>query len=172
MAAYQESEKDKVLSIALDELRRVHDHVSNAYDQLRLKALAMIAGEVAIITFLLTGDSESKLAIPHSIAGRIFLGAGVAALFGAFVLLLSGILSGIWHLPGDMDEIEQINNGIDNRYDTAEKFLLFLKRDYLDGNRKCITIVSVKAKRVNWGLYLLLAGTIILSVIKYGGQHK
>ena len=155
----------------MDELRRVHDHISNSYDQLRIKALGMIAGEVAVVTFILAADDHSKIHVSNS-AEKVFLAAGIVALLAAATLLITSITSGDWFIPGDMDEIEQINNGVDNRYDTTEKFLLFLRSDYLSGNRDCIKIVSRKAKKVNWGLYLLLAGTIILLVLKYGGPHK
>ncbi|HSX28983.1 MAG TPA: hypothetical protein VLE73_00325 [Candidatus Saccharimonadales bacterium] len=167
----EESEKSKTLRIALDELRRVHEHVSKAYDQLRTKALAMIAGEVAIITFLFSGDKDTRIGMPEDIASRLFLFAGLLALAAAFCLLIRSIASDGWYIPGDMDEIEQIDNGKDNRYDTSEKFLLFLKKDYLESTRDCIKILNRKGKWVNWGLYLLLGGIIILVVIKYGGIH-
>lgn len=166
-----EPEKIKILRVALDELRRVHDHISNAYDQLRIKALAMIAGEVAIVTFILAADDHTQIHV-SDLAERIFLGVGVVALLLAFILLISTITSSDWFIPGDMDEIEQIDNGKDNRYETLEKFLFFLRTDYLDGNRKCIKILAKKGFRLNWGLYFLLAGAIILLVLKYGGLHK
>ncbi|HVW97051.1 MAG TPA: hypothetical protein VHA56_13860 [Mucilaginibacter sp.] len=166
-------EKIEILLIAIKELRRVHSHISNAYDQLRIKALAMIAGEVAIVSFIFASDgANDHFQIPHSPAGRIFLSIGVAFVSLAFGLLVTSITSGLWPVPGDMDEIEQIDNGIDNRYDSIEKFLKFLRKDYLEANRLCMKIVATKAKRVNWGLYLLLAGVIILMVIKLGGPHQ
>jgi|GEM_PF-1285907 len=166
-----ETAKVQVLKVALDELRRVHDHISNAYDQLRIKALGMIAGEVAIVTFILAADDHTEIHASDS-AEHVFLGAGVFALATAAFLLISAIASGDWFIPGDMGEIEQIDNGKDNRYDTVEKFLLFLREDYLDANRMCTKIIGQRAKRVNWGLYLLLAGAIILLVLKYGGLRK
>jgi len=147
----------------------VHDKISNAHDQLRNKALAMIAGEIAIVTFLFSGGSDSSIKIPDEASGIIFLFIGVFSLILSFGLLLSSVKSGIWHVPGDMEEIEQIDNGIDHRYGTLEKFLKFLRKDYLSGNRACMSIIAAKSKRVNWGLYLLLSGVIILIVLKYGG---
>ncbi len=170
MAIYRESVKEKILNIALGELRRVHEHVSNSYDQLRIKALGMIAGEVAIVTFILAANDNSKIKI-NTVADGIFLGLGIAALLSAAALLISSITSGDWYIPGDMDEIEQIDNGVDNRYDNVEKLLLFLRKDYLEGTRQCIKIVTRRARRVNWGLYMLLSGSIILLVLKYGGRY-
>jgi len=164
------SEKNKIITVALEELRRVHDHVSNAYDQLRVKALAMIGGEVAIITFILAADDHSKIVV-SDIAEKIFLIAGIVALILAFILLLGAVLSSDWPVPGDMNEIELIDNGIDDRYDTLEKFLKFLRKDYLEGNRECMKILERKGRRANWALYLLLAGAILLIVLKYGGKH-
>lgn len=162
-----------VLRIALDELRRVHDHISNIYDQLRVRILALLAGQVAIVTFLFSGNKETRINIPADDAGRIFLSIGAASMILAFTLFVYLIASTRgWPIPGDMDEIEQIDNGLDNRYDTEEKFLLFLRKDYLNGNRECMKILSRKAIKFNLALYLLLAGAIILLIIKYGGMHK
>jgi hypothetical protein len=128
----------------------------------------MIAGEVAIVAFLFS-DQNAKLARPHDLAGQIFFLAGFLGLWAAFILLIRSIVSGAWYLPGDMDEIEQLYNGNDNRYDTEEKLLFFLRKDYLDGNRECIKIINQRASWVNWGLYMLLGSVIILIALKYGG---
>lgn len=167
-----ESEKVKVLRIALDELRRVHEHVSNAYDGLRTRVLAMLAGQVAIVTFLFSGTDSSRIGIPPDTAGRIFLTIGIVALISSFALFvyLTASSKG-WPVPGDINEIEEIDNGNDCRYDTVEKFLLFLRKDYLQSTRECINILEKKAIRFNIALYLLLVSVIILLAIKYGGLH-
>lgn len=171
MSASEDSQSVKVLKIALEELRRVHDHITNSYDQLRTKALTMIAGEVAIVAFLFS-DQNAKLIMPHDLAGIIFFLTALSGLLSAFLLLIRSIAPGTWYVPGDMEEIEQINNGSDNRYETDEKFLLFLRKDYLESSYKCIQIINRRANWVNWGLYILLASVIILIALKYGGPTQ
>jgi hypothetical protein len=173
MAGHEDTETEVILQVALDELRIVHEKISNVYDQLRIRILALLAGQVAIVTFLFSGDKDERIHLPLETSGKIFLAIGILCMILAFILFVYLIASTRdWPIPGDMNEIEQINNGNDNRYDSLEKFLLFLRKDYLEGNRECIKTIAKKATKFNLALYLLLAGVIILLVIKYGGMHK
>ena len=50
----------ELLVLAVDELRRLHDSITQSFDNLRGKALALLAGEVAIVTFLFSADGSKK----------------------------------------------------------------------------------------------------------------
>jgi len=59
--SYTVDEKS-ILNMSMRELRHVYDHICNIFDQLRVKALTLIAGEVAIVSFIF--GTKDKLQIP------------------------------------------------------------------------------------------------------------
>jgi hypothetical protein len=69
MESIPTSEKIAVLRAALRDIRRMYDHISNTYDQLRLKSIGLIAGEIALVAFIFAANN---LAIPHQYYGRVF----------------------------------------------------------------------------------------------------
>src|SRR5581483_10491751 len=95
-----DTEKIKILKISLDELRRFYDHVSNIYDQLRLKALALIAGELGIVGFIFSDASTRH--IPRQVDTQLFYFAGIIFLALAFGSLLWTISSFSWQIPHDL----------------------------------------------------------------------
>lgn len=142
-------------------MRCFFNHVSNIYDQLRLKALAVLAGEVAIVTFMFT---DKGIAIPDAIDSRIFFFAGVLLLCLAFASLLWTIAPLEWKIPYDQYSSENLK-----KFKTQEEFLEYLNDDYCIATRHCLPLVSHKARRFTWTIYMLATGVIILMVIKYGG---
>jgi hypothetical protein len=41
-----------ILTVSLDELRRFYDRMNHILDRVKTKALALIAGEIAVVSFL------------------------------------------------------------------------------------------------------------------------
>jgi hypothetical protein len=163
VAATDPAEKEKMLSLALEELRRTYDHINNIYDQLRVKVLALIGGEVAIVTLLFA----IGMPLPRTVYGAIFLAAGLLFLSLAFALLLWIVSTVQWKIPVDMDEVASIYK----RYNDAIGFLEYLRDDYIKCINHCAGHVSNRAKRFNWAIYVLCAGVIIIMVIKFGGMN-
>lgn len=159
-------EKIKILKASLIELRRFYDHVSNIYDQLRIKALALIAGEVAIVTFIFAKDETRH--IPHNPALSIFYFAGIIFLGLAFSLLLWTIASFSWKIPHDLED----STTLYKKHENELSFLEYIHDDYIGAINTCLPKVDSKSKKFNWTIYLLAAGVIMLLVIKYGGLTK
>ena len=164
MTEPNDTEKVKILKDSLHELRRFYDHVSNIYDQLRIKALAMITGEVAITAFIFS-DSNARR-IPAQADLRIFYFSGIILLGIAFGLLLWVIASFGWKIPHDLDDSGKLYK----KYENEKAFLEYLHDDFIGAINHCLPAVDKKSKRFNWIIYLLAVGVIMLLVIKYGGH--
>lgn len=163
MTEPNDTQKTKILQASIDELRRFYDHVSNIYDQLRLKALALIAGEVAIASFIFSSPNTNH--IPSGSALRIFYFSGLILMGLAFALLLWTISSFDWKIPHDLYD----SGSLYKKFEDEKAFLEYLHDDFIVAINHCLPAVNRKTKRFNWTIYLLAVGVIILLVIKYGG---
>lgn len=155
----------EILRASITQLQKVYEHISNIYDQLRLKALALIAGEVAIVSFIF-GDPNSRN-IPDGADRRVFFFAAVVFLGLAFGILLWVISTVDWKLPHDFTKADDML--ADKNRNTPQSFLKYLHNDLCEVNDYCNKIVTRKCRKFNWTVYLLAAGVIILMVIKFGG---
>ncbi len=165
MATDQAPEEEKTLAVAIEEQRRAYDHISNIYDQLRIKALALIAGEVAVITFIFSGDSARYA--PIGVDRMIFFYTGIALLLASAVILLWIVSTVGWKLAhSSMSSLT-----LRNEYPTHLKFLRYLNDDYCKVNAHCQGIINKKCARFNVVVYLMPIGVIMLLVItKFGGR--
>lgn len=150
-----------MLNVNIVEMRRTFDHISNIYDQLRVKALAFIAGEVAIVTFLFA----SSVPFPDVLYGQILFVAAVVALMAAFGLLLWTVAAVPWKVPCDFEK----HTVTKEKYKTELGLTRYVHDDFVRVLEYCVPLVSKKAKRFNTTIYLLSAGVIIVLLIKYGG---
>lgn len=161
----------EILKTSVNQLSKMYDHVSNIYDQLRLKALALIAGEVAIVSFVFSPEANQKgIHIPDGSDRRVFYFAGISFLALAFGFLLWIISTVDWKLPHDTQKSAKIFK--DKNRDTELSFLEYLHDDFCDVNDYVTKLVTKKCRRMNWAIYLLSAGVIILLVMKFGGSIK
>ena len=167
MAELPDNEKE-VLGLSLEELRRLYDNICTSFDHLRTKSLALLAGEVAIVTFLFASDGSDKTFFPDAIYGLVFASIGVVFLGASFVLFLWALAPTQWHHPPDTKRLQDPDGSI-NR--DPKKFLRYLKNDYITTIRSCIMKISSRAKGLTWGIYLLSIGIFILILIKYGGSN-
>ncbi len=159
------TERERILEAAIVEQQHTFARVSNIYDQLRLKALAVLAGEVAMITFLFSGDG---VALPEETYGKLFYYTGVVALLFAFGLLMWTISPLLWKMPYDTYSSKDLIS----KYKTKLAFLEYLNDDYMEAINHCSSNVSRRSKRFNWTIYTLCVGVTILLAIKYGGRHN
>lgn len=164
VATPTEPEKVKILHLSIDESRRTYDHIANTYDQLRAKALAIIAGEIAIVAFIFTGDS---LKIPHVYYGLIFFFVAIVFMLAAFGGLLWTLAALQWRIPSDLAQTSKLLTS----YDTELEFLEYLNDDYSAVAQYCAQCVDKKSKMFDKALYFLEAGAIILLVLKFGGAN-
>lgn len=160
-------DKIKTIETSIREHRHTYQSTSNIYDQLRIKALALIAGEVAIITFLFNNWDISKLVF--NVDRVIFLSVGILLLSAAFSIFLWIISTVHWVYPHDNRPAKKWTS--DKNYETYYDFLEYLHDDYNTANMHCQKIVNNKCKKFNWSIFLLAGGVIILMVIKFGGTY-
>lgn len=162
-----DTEEVKILHISLEEQRRLYDNTGHIYDQLRIKSLTLIAGEVAIVTFLFTGWNVHKVLVGSD---RIFfLFAGIILMAMAFTLLLWTISTVSWKMAHDFSKAQQWF--VDKNRNTERAFLEYLHDDYCHVNAECLKIVSSRCTKFNWSLFMLSAGVIMVMVIKFGGPQ-
>lgn len=156
-------EKDElaILRLSLVEMQRTYDHITNIYDQLRVKALAFIAGEVAIVTFLFTAE----VMWPNILYGKVLFLSAIVSLLLAFGLLLWTIASVQWKIPCDFERCKDMAC----THSTELKMARYIHDEYLSVLNYCIPLVDKKAKKFNLTIYLLSASVIIVLLIKYGG---
>jgi hypothetical protein len=167
MTTADSSDDIKILRTSIFELRKSYEHISNIYDQFRLKALALIAGEVAIVSFIF-GDPNSK--IPESADRRVFYFAAIVFLGLAFGLFLWIISTVNWKLPHDTTKADEMLK--DKNRNTYLAFLKYIQDDYCKVNDYCNTLVSSKCRKSNWAIYLLSTGVIILIVLRFCGALR
>jgi hypothetical protein len=163
-------ENDKeLLEITLLELRRLHGAITQSFDNLRGKALALLAGEVAIVTFLFSASDGKQKAFFHDQVptyGIVFYGLGIALLGVAFLIFLYVISTVSWHQPPEEKDVANITDRFNH---DPLKFLEYLKDEYIESINHCGKITSTKAIRFMWGVYSLSLGIFIILMLKYGG---
>jgi hypothetical protein len=160
-------DKLEIIKASIKEQKRIYDHTSNIYDQLRIKALALIAGEVAIVTFLFSDWNIKK--VIHDADRQFFFFAGIVLLGLAFAFLLWIISTVAWKIPHNLNKANQLMS--DKNNNTEQSFLEYLHDDYTTVNAHIMPLVDHKCQRFNWTIFLLAAGVIIEMVIKFGGPQ-
>lgn len=158
---------ERMLEIGVQELHRLYDFISTTYDGLRTKALALTAGEVAIVTFLFSAENEHKKALSEQAVSYLILYfIGVLLLAGAFLIFLWIIAPSQWDCPPDTSDLEDMKDRFDNN---EEKFLVYLKGRYVSAIRSSNRTVSRKSKVFVVAVLCLAVGIFLLALLKFGG---
>ncbi|MEO5499730.1 MAG: hypothetical protein ABIR46_04485 [Candidatus Saccharimonadales bacterium] len=163
------SEKE-LLTIALDELRLLHNNINTSFDNLRNKALALLAGEVAIVTFIFSSDNDgNSWFLDNSVPlyGLVIYAVGITLLAYAFAMFLAVISSATWKHPPEKKDIADLNHRF---HKNPVEFLSYLKNEYVNAIDHCVGIINQRSDKFMRGVYTLSGGIIILVVVKYGGQ--
>lgn len=145
--------------IAIAELRLLYERLTSLYDGIKIKILALIAGEVAIVPFIF---SDGFPDIQSSQEGVLF-GIGAVLFAVSFALLLWAISTADWLVPFAVTDSRKVKE----LYPTPEKLKAFIKEDYEISAEDCLKRIRVRAKIFNITLWLLVIGLIILFVLKY-----
>lgn len=150
-------EQENILKESIDELRRMHDEVCDSYVLTRNKVLAFLAGGLALLSYLY---SSGDLFIPEQVYGKIFYFVGVAFCVTSIGILFSAMQAVSWSIPTDIKRHKNIKQ---KKY---IEFLEYIKDEYTESLSKNFIHCENKQKLLNSAVALLIAGAILLLVIK------
>lgn len=156
-----EDDKEETIQIVIDDLRRLFDHISNNYGSLKNRVLGLIAGEVAITSFLFSGKGFNVTKFTP--AEKIFFSIGVLLLAVAFGQLLWIISTADWQIPLDLKESRKLYK----KFSSKLEYLEDIKEDYESCIEFCLGKMSTRAKVYNRTLFILSTGIIIMLVMKF-----
>lgn len=155
----------QLVKLSLEELRHLFNRITRIYDNLKSRTLAIVAGEVAVVSFIFSGkgitiDKDTDLAV------KIFYLVGILMVGIAFLILLWIISTSNWKLPYDTTESRKLKAW----YDSEIKLLTTIKEDYETCIDFCLSKIASRGKIFNITLIILSAGVIILMVLKFSTQ--
>lgn len=156
-----DDDKEETLQIVLSDLRRLFDHISTNYNALKSRVLGLIAGLVAVVSFIFSGEGLHPS--EFSDAEKIFFGVGSILLAGSFVLLLWVVATAYWEIPADI----KITKKLYSRFSSKLEWLEDIKEDYENCVAYSVRKLNTRAKITNLVLVLLSIGIIILLVLKF-----
>lgn len=163
----EEENKKELLQLCLAELRHLYDGVLSSLSNLRTKALALLAAEVAIAAFLFAPTEEGTGAFFASdtpIYGFVLFGVGLGLLSISFIIFLMSTASVTINHPPEERDIQDIYG----RFQTSPlKFLEYLKSEYMVALNHCISQVGRRSKRFGYGVYAFSIGIALLILVKY-----
>lgn len=166
MTSDNKSHEVENLKTAIDELRRVYDWLCNAYSELKVKILAFVGGALATMTFLY---SDRETFIPEQTYGKIFYFAGLGLVILALGYLFMAMQPKHWEFPTEHKDLEDPKFQSD--FTSEKKYLLYVKNRYLLAYSIDIKVYEIKQGLTNKAFYMLIAGAIILIVLKLFGTE-
>lgn len=169
MAVENHEGKDEELLLieTVGELRRLYDYVVASFDAVRNKALALLVGEVAIVTFLFSrnpGEGLIKNGAP--LYGYVALALGIALLVFAAFRYFTVIATIQWVFP---TEDYDMKNPTEKFKHSRLLFLRYLHAEYMSKAPKCIAKVK---QRSDWFMHATIAlaiGILLIILVRYGG---
>ena len=158
---------ESLLEECVVELRRLYDYGSESLEHVRNKALALMVGEVAIVTFLFSRDGNNSL-LKHGtpVYGYVALGLGVAFLAYAFYKYFRVIETIQWQFP---TEDYDMKNPTARFHSSRLEFLDYLHSEYMRKIPDCLNKIRERSVCFMHGTYALSAGVLIIILVKYGG---
>lgn len=159
--ALSDEEKKVTIKLVIDDLRRLFDEISRNYTSLKSRALGVLAGEVALVTFLFSGEDIALKYLTD--AEKVFFAFGTIALLTSFGLLLWIVSTRQWMVPLDLKESRKLYA----RYDSELDWLEDIKEDYENCTGYILDVVKKRSAAFNKTLIILSCGIIIMLVLKY-----
>lgn len=157
------------LEVVVAELRGLHEAMSTSLEQLRTKALALLVGEIAMVTFIFSYEAAGSPSPFQSriISLLIFFGIGTVCIILSFLAFLWVIAPIKWSRPPETRDFtdERMEKLFNN---SAEPVLINLKNDYMRCIASCNEKLSTRARMFMFGIYMMLIGIVIMLVLKYG----
>ena|SRR5579862_8159721 len=158
----------EVLRVAIEEQRRFHDELTEAYHGVSVKILTLAGGGLALLTFLYSNPADPKnpLFIPQQLYGKIIYFAALLSTLAALGLLIHGIKpTGQWEVAPETEALESLDETDEHKY------LLYVKNRYVACFKNNLKEYSFKHKYLKLSFYPLVFGAIILVVIKLFGAQ-
>jgi hypothetical protein len=159
-----ELDKTKSLNYCLVEQRRLYDNILTTIEGLRTKALALLAGEIALVTFLFDSDFKNFFTQDTPVYGFVFFGIGLCLLIVAAAFFLMVISSISFSHPPTSDDIKYLEK---RYYKDSDSFLEKMVENYDSCIISIIKIANSRAKKFMYGVYCFSGGIAITILIKY-----
>lgn len=150
--------QEDILTIAVEEQRKVYDWIADGTTQVRIKILALLGGGLTALAFLYSAGS---LFIPPQTYGKIFYFSAIGMLVVAFTALIHSLKPLHWEFPIEDKDLLKIS-----KVQTKLEYLEYVKEKYMECYTINISAYNYKQKLFNVSLYPLIFGIIILVVIK------
>src|SRR3569623_2535011 len=95
----------ETLEVMIEEYKRTHDWLDNAYDRIKVKTLTFLGGGLATLTFQY---ADGDTFIPPQTYGKIFYFGGLASMLAALVLLFMALLPRHWEFSIESKDIKRV----------------------------------------------------------------
>jgi len=156
----------ELMQVCVNELNELYESIEQSMEHVRTKGLALLAGEIALVTFLFSprGKGENLLSGDVPIYGFVIFGLGILLLFlaaGTFLYVLSTVR---WTRPPDEKDIADINKRFNS---DPYEFLEYMKIGYTSAINHCARMVTRRANALMVGVYLFSFGILLVVLVKY-----
>lgn len=164
----QENEKE-LLQICVNELNELYESIEQSMEHVRTKGLALLAGEIALATFLFApkGTNQGFFTNNVPVYGFVIFGLGIFLLFlsaGIFLYVLSKVR---WVRPPDEKDIANLNKRFNS---SPYEFLEYMKDGYTSAINHCGEKVTKRANALMVGIYSFSFGIALVILVKYCGN--
>lgn len=155
------------IRVAIDELRLRFSYCDSDYNQLQTKFFALLAGEVAIATFLLADNQEfHRVFTSGSIIMQLFFVGGLLCLMAAIGIAFVYTRS---VKAAIAPEIKRILGNTEIKAHPGIDFLERIKEDYEEAIAICDEDNDRRARKLDWSIDLFVIAAIILMIFKVWG---
>lgn len=158
----------KTLKAYIEEQRRFHDELTRSYEMLRTKIVTQIGGTLALLAFLYAGALDTtkttleRLFIPPELYGKIFYYLGLFFILYSLGKVIHGARpNGVWTVAYQSQDNKPVESMAHKDY------LIKLKNDYDKARADNAVQYSKKYEAYKDAFYPLLAGAIIMIVLRY-----
>jgi len=145
----------QLLKLSIEELRRMHDEITNAYSNVKIKIITFIGGELALLNSLY---SNGELFLPKEVYGRIFYLLGLTSCVVALLVLCLSIQPVLWRMPTESKKHRKHKIYLD--------FLKYVREEYVEALSINKSHLGKKQDRLDLASSLLMIGAVILLIIK------
>lgn len=162
----EENEKE-LLQICVGELNELYESIEQSMEHVRTKGLALLAGEIAIATFLFSPQKNGFFTNNVPLYGFVMFGLGIFLLFfsaGVFLYVLSKVK---WKRPPEEADIANINKRFNS---SPYEFLEYMKDGYTSAINHCGEKVTKRANALMVGIYSFSFGIALVILVKYCGN--
>lgn len=155
-------EQVQMLEKGIEELRRTHDEITDAFSKARIKNITFIGANLATLSYLYSsnGSGNESLFIPEKIYGIIFYFAGLFLCLGSLLILVLALQPITWRIPTEMKKLKKLE------YNSYLDFLKYVRNEYIEGLSINLPKHEKKQKYLNLASPLLIVGAILLLIIK------